>query len=287
MKAGRYQVRITRSGFIFIGLTIALGVGAANTGNNLLYLMASLMLALMLLSGLSSLANLRGLDLSLHLPEEVFAGLPARADLHVRKRWGSGFFLRFETPYGRMFLPFVRGRARVPLWLTFPRRGRIRVGTVAIRSGFPLGFFQRLHVRRLGVVTTVYPTPVFEPMPPLEGTAGESDSRQGVLGEPGDGVIGFREYRAGDPLKRVDWKATARRARMMVREADRRTGDTLMIDLSGFRSPAETALSKTCHLVLEAFRLDLRVGLILPDRVVPPERGRAQKREILEVLSAA
>ena len=287
MKTGRYQVRITRSGFIYIALTIALGVGAANTGNNLLYLMASLMLGLMLLSGLSSLANLRWLDLTLDLPEEVFAGLPARACLRVRKRWGSGFFLRFTTPYGGAFVPFVRGEAEIPLWLTFPRRGQVHIDRVDVQSGFPLGFFRRVHARSLDVGVCVYPAPLYEPIPPLSGGSGGFEWRPEARGEPGDGVSGFRAYRPADPLKWIDWKATARLGRMTVREFDRRTGDTLTIDLSGVRGFQESALSRACHLILESGRLGLQVALALPDRFIPPARGKDHRRELLKVLSEA
>jgi len=286
MRAGRYQVKITRSGFVYIGLTIVLGVGAANTGNNLLYLMASIMLGLMLLSGLSSLVNLRGLDVSLEPPGELFAGVPAGFTLRVRKRRGNAFFLRFHTAFGGAFLPFVRGEARVPVWLTFLRRGRARVETLEIRSGFPLGFFRRMHVRSLDLDLLVYPRPVHQTLPPLSGVAGEAHPRTGP-GEPGDEVRGLRPFRSTDPLKRVDWKATARRGRMIVREFDRVAGDTLTIDLSGSERSWEPALSRACHLVLEASRLGLRVGLVLPDRAVAPARGTAHRRSLLEVLGEA
>jgi uncharacterized protein (DUF58 family) len=286
MRAGRYQVKITRSGFIYIGLTIALGVGAANTGNNLLYLMASLMLGLMLLSGLSSLVNLRGLDVSMDPPGELFAGVPAAFTLRVRKRRGSSFFLRFQTPFGRAFLPSVRGEVRAPVWLTFPKRGRAHIEAVEIQSGFPLGFFRRLHARRLDLDVLVYPRPIHQALPPLGGIAGGSHPQVGA-GEPGDEVHGLRIFRRTDPLKRVDWKATARRGRMIVREFDRIAGDTLTIDLSGPARSREAALSRACHLVLEASRLGLRVALVLPDRTVAPARGTVHRRSLLEVLSEA
>jgi uncharacterized protein (DUF58 family) len=287
MRAGRTQVKITRSGFIYIGLTIALGVGAANTGNNLLYLMASLMLALMLLSGVSSLANLRGLEILVEPPEEIFAGVPAGFALRVRKRRGNAFFLRIRTPFGRAHLPFVRGEARVPFWLTFPERGRTRLDALEVQSGFPLGFFLRRHLRSPDLGLVVYPRPVHEAMPPLSGTADGADPRLEGAGETGDEVRGLRLFRSTDPLRRVDWKATARRGRMIVREFDRTAGRSLTIDLTGSAHAWESALSRACHLVLEGYRLGLHVGLVLPDRELPPAGGAAHRRELLEVLSEA
>ena len=59
MKIGKrkYYVRITTPGYIYIVITIVLSVGAVNTANNLLHIVASSLLALMLLSGTSSFLN--------------------------------------------------------------------------------------------------------------------------------------------------------------------------------------------------------------------------------------
>jgi disulfide bond formation protein DsbB len=50
--ARKYEVKITSSGLIYILITIVLSVAAINTGNNLLYIISSLLLALMAISGL-------------------------------------------------------------------------------------------------------------------------------------------------------------------------------------------------------------------------------------------
>ena len=80
----RYQVKITASGYIYIVVTILISVAAINTGNNLLYIISSLMLALMAISGIASLFNLFFIEISLRPPEEVFAGIPARFSLRAR-----------------------------------------------------------------------------------------------------------------------------------------------------------------------------------------------------------
>ncbi|CAD7771508.1 MAG: hypothetical protein KIIPBIDF_00264 [Candidatus Methanoperedenaceae archaeon GB50] len=68
MRKSRFQVKITKPGIFFVALTIMLGVAAVNTGNNLIYLIAALMLSLMALSGLSSFLNLVGLDFKIEVP---------------------------------------------------------------------------------------------------------------------------------------------------------------------------------------------------------------------------
>jgi len=80
----RFRVKISLPGIVFILLTLILGGAAVNTGNNLLYLITSLMLALMGLSGMVSLVNLLGLSLDISPPQEVYAGQRALFSLSVK-----------------------------------------------------------------------------------------------------------------------------------------------------------------------------------------------------------
>ena len=57
------QLRPTRAGWSFFALTFGVGFAALNTGNNLLYLVLSLMLAFLVLSGVLSESALRGIAL--------------------------------------------------------------------------------------------------------------------------------------------------------------------------------------------------------------------------------
>ena len=64
-------LRPTRAGWVFFGLTFGVGFAALNTGNNLLYLVLSLMLAFLVLSGALSESALRGITVQRILPGEI------------------------------------------------------------------------------------------------------------------------------------------------------------------------------------------------------------------------
>ncbi|RJR30712.1 MAG: DUF58 domain-containing protein [Desulfobacteraceae bacterium] len=286
--ARRYIVKIAPSGYIYIVVTILISVAAINTGNNLLYIISSLMLALMAVSGAASFFNLFFIDVELHPPEEIFAGIPARFSLTTGKKRGSSFFLKFTTPYGFAVAPFLSGVTEQGLWLTFPERGEISISDVRIRSGFPLGFFYRSKIQPVELKFLVYPKPMATEVPLLSGGSigGErrSDSR---LGEMGDEVKELRGYRESDPLKSVDWKATARRGRMIVREFYHLEGDTLFIELSKKTGGWERKLSSACHLILEGHRKKLLLAMNLPHRKFEPGKGETQKKNLLEALALA
>lgn len=68
---------VTREGLFYVGMVIVIGVAALNTGNNLLFIVLSAMLAAIFVSGITSTALLRSLRLEVALPEHVFANTEA------------------------------------------------------------------------------------------------------------------------------------------------------------------------------------------------------------------
>jgi uncharacterized protein (DUF58 family) len=282
-----YRVKVTASGYIFILTTIVLGLGAINTGNNLLYLIASLLLALMILSGLGSFGNLFFLDIDIIPSQEIFAGIPSRFSLIIHKRRGNSFFLSCETRFGAAQLPMIAGQLDTTLWLTFPERGKTRIETVRIHSGFPLGFVRRFKLYAAGLDVMVYPRPFPQVLPPLTGNSLGMAPGASFHGELSDETKDLRDYIHSDPLKWVDWKATARKGNMVVRELYRFEGDTLILDLSKRVDGWEKRLSEACYLILQCHRKELSVALILPDREIGAGRGEKHKKLLLEGLSLA
>jgi uncharacterized protein (DUF58 family) len=91
-----FDYDVTRVGIAYIVAVLLIGIAALNTGNNLLYVIVAAMLAAVLVSGLASAMVLRGLQLDVRLPEQVFAGRAAQARILVRNcgRWLSSFSIR-------------------------------------------------------------------------------------------------------------------------------------------------------------------------------------------------
>ncbi|HEY1410087.1 MAG TPA: hypothetical protein VF434_14180, partial [Promineifilum sp.] len=68
------SIRFTPEGKRFILFTVAVGVAAVNTGNNLFYLLLAMMLSLIVMSGLLSELCLRKLEIYRHAPASLFTG---------------------------------------------------------------------------------------------------------------------------------------------------------------------------------------------------------------------
>ena len=76
-------LRPTRAGWAFFAITFGVGFAALNTGNNLLYLVLSLMLAFLVLSGVLSESALRGISVRRRLPRELFAETSCTVGLEI------------------------------------------------------------------------------------------------------------------------------------------------------------------------------------------------------------
>ena len=94
----RRTIKPTRDGWWCLLVAVGLGVAAINTGNNLLYLLVSALLALIVVSGILSEQAMRGVRLTGIGPEELYAGraVVLGATLANRKRWLTSYSITLE-----------------------------------------------------------------------------------------------------------------------------------------------------------------------------------------------
>src|SRR2546428_3546346 len=92
----------TRDGWWCLGAALGLGFAAINTGNNLLYLLVSMLLGLIIVSGVLSEQSIRRVRVEPVLPDELFAGQLALFGARVanRKRWRAPPSIPRQGPGG-------------------------------------------------------------------------------------------------------------------------------------------------------------------------------------------
>src|SRR5579884_3319729 len=76
--------QITRAGLLFAAASVAVGVAAFISANNLLFLVLAAMMATLLVSGFISRLSLAGLEVDFLFPEHVCADRPMQARVAVR-----------------------------------------------------------------------------------------------------------------------------------------------------------------------------------------------------------
>jgi len=298
----RRTIKPTRDGWWCLLVAVALGVAAINTGNNLLYLLVSALLALIVVSGILSEQSMRGLDLTGVAPDEVYAGQPALlgASIANRKRWFTSYSVTVEllAPEARALQSasrfiYVRrieaGLERLATWEeTLPRRGRHRLTGVRMTTRFPFGLFVK--AGRPALTDEVIVFPAVRPM------SAESLRRLGESGDAaarrrgrGNDLYNLRGYRSGDDPRFIHWRSSAKAEALLVRELEADTSQNTRIVLVGRgvrgAEALEHGLSEAASLAVALIRAGAGVELAGRDCAVPLGHGRAHLRRMLTALA--
>ncbi|MGD0585976.1 MAG: DUF58 domain-containing protein [Oryzomonas sp.] len=267
-----------------------LGFSAVNTGNNLLFLVVSGLLAFMSVAGYAGARNIKGLTPEVIPPAEIFAGTaaPFCLRIHNNKRHIASFLVRLECPGGQgVTFPFIERMASAEenIALTFPDRGRAAINRVTISSPFPVNFFTRYWTFTSDSRFVVFPRL-------LAGmTVGDTDEseRQGSSTRRDRGLDGELEriaaYSGREPLRMIHWKLSARGEDLLVKEFGRQATPPLVIDLDSLPGQGlEQRISRAAWLVRRWVSLR-PVGLRCGTRVIPAETGRRHGMKLLTELA--
>lgn len=264
----RLRLTLTRLGLQYLGALLLMGFFAVNSGNNLLYLVFSLMLGLFLVSGWVSRRAIQGFQLQSIDEGNLFArvkgGIRVRfLDRHPRRVRGLEVHLEVErTRVDPGFHGGGRGRdgsALVVLHARPEARGWCRVRHLELRTRFPFGFLEKAW--RIPVQKEILVLPHPRATPPDWRTEGTSERFKPTPGNASP--EGARPYRVGDSPGRVHWKRTAQRGSPWIRtfEGEEPLGLRLRLDVR--RWPPGAAFEK---------ELELLSGAVL--------QARLQKREV-------
>lgn len=273
-----FGLRISKSGLLYIVITLLLGFSAVNTGNNLLFLVVSGLLAFMSITGLAGLLNLSQLTPQLLPVTDPFAGTPSsfRLIMHNGKRYMPSFLVRVDYPGASgVTLAVVppSGNAEAFLELCLPQRGRLWLDKIKISSPFPVNFFNRYWMVDPGVELVVFPHL-------LAGAAtgeGERNRPAGVSRQRSRGHEGELEriapYSGRESLRMVHWKLTARGDDMLVKEFGGQLSRPLMVDPRQVEGQTmEERISRAAWLV-KRWTPVRSVGLRLDGRTIPAAGG--------------
>ena len=298
------SIRLTADGLRFIVLTIGIGAGAVNTGNNLLYLLFAMMLSLIIVSGVLSERCFKGLDISRRLPSSMCAKEPAAAAfvLQKRKRRAAVFSLHVEdvvngTVVNRdVRIPHLApgSSSIIPYQIVMPRRGRYEFEAIKVSTRFPFGLFVK--AARISCPSSVV---VYPEMTPLPGTLIDELM---VLGHEnailrrgqGTALHNLRVYQPGDDSRTIHWRTTARRSQLIVREteAEDQRRVTLVLAVpseadmdADRRAHFEHAVSLAASLAVHFTREAYEIRLLVAGQEIPYGMGDAHLTRMLVVLA--
>ncbi len=222
---GPRQLRTTRQGKYFLGITFAVGFAAINTGNNLLYLSFGLLISMLVLSGVLSEWTLRGLTLLRHLPARCEVGRRHFVEVEVynhKKRIPSYAVEVEDLREGRtsdkrcFFLKIAPKTTQVAAYRRLPqRRGSERFDGLRVTTRFPFGFFEKSRDVAFPGETLAYPAITPVALGPVSHATEGGAPRPARRGR-GDDVLSLRLMREGDDPRDIYWKKSTHPAQPRV-----------------------------------------------------------------------
>src|ERR1051325_5895565 len=264
-----FPLEVTSGGAIFLAILAIVAFAAWNTGNNLLFLVFSVLASTLFVAWAAARSALRDIVVSARFPDHIFAGEPAPVivTLQNKKRFLPSFSILVEArgpinkgelnKHGRqarlryskralayfMYVPHRAG-AEQRVEQTFPKRGHVLITGFELSTRFPFAFFRRrrrLRARDVDIIVYPKPEPASDELHLLPMNAGRVASvRRGA----GHDLLSLRDYQPPDDLRYMDWKATARARRLIVREFTAEDERRITIALDTGRSSEEDGFTE-------------------------------------------
>lgn len=297
-------LRFTPPGFLFFLITLGVGIGALNTGNNLLYMVLAMMLSLIVVSGILSEQSVKKISLSRSLPQTIFADSPFWVELRLTnlKRFVPSFSLEIEDIAEGDVLVGSHYVLKIPAQQTlavsyrgeFQRRGRHALTGFRLTTRYPFGLFIKAREIRANREVLVYPGILPDQFQrinsPTDGTGKFPFLKKANEGD----FLGLRDYRVGDDLRSIHWRSSAKLSHLMVKEfeADQTDRISLVLDRSvangATQDPEavfETAVRVAATLAVRLDQRAFQTRLLTQGSATPFGQGARHVLSILEILS--
>jgi uncharacterized protein (DUF58 family) len=248
---------VTREGAVYLLIICVIALAAINTGNNLLFLVVSILLAAIIASGVISRMALKDISVSLQVPDHLFAGEVVALKIAIRnhKRFLPSFSLSVEgykevrrswkerlanafVPQRweaasqeqaranerqifshQVYFPIVPAQKNLSQSIVyiFPERGRYALSGFKVFTRFPFGFFKKGQKISAQGEILVYPK-IFEVGSYFHLFPFLNGHQESLQKGWGENLYSHRRYLPGDDARFVDWKATAKMSQLMMRE---------------------------------------------------------------------
>jgi uncharacterized protein (DUF58 family) len=295
------SLKITKAGWLFILLALAVGFAAINSGSNLLHAIFGCQMGIIIASGALSEAMVQRARVRRRLLAPIHAGTvgPLQVELENGNARAPIVSITIEDDERRdrvgasapVFTLVVPAGARRSMQstVTMDRRGSHRLPPAVVATAFPFGLFiKRREIDDAGEVLVYPPIHPVDIRAPERHRQGEGES-SGARARAGE-FYGLEEFRSGMEKRRIHWPATARLGRPVVQDFEAHGEEERMLTLetgvigeSGFESRVEEVASHAIALLRGA---RIATGIVCDGSVVvAPGVGPSQERRVLDFLA--
>ena len=305
---------------IFLLLVFLLGPAAILQGNNPLLWMLCVLVVIGLGAWFFTRTVLSGIRIKRILPDHGSVGemLVIGYEISRPSRWLPAFDVTIHE-WGSDVKQGTDAERACPAWILHVgpgqvvhgeailvpvRRGRLNLVAMESRTGFPLGIVPRRRILRVAQEVLIYPA-IHRLRPDLvRAMAGVGAMGRRGADRHGTGLdyYGTRPVRAGDGMRDIAWKISARRNDLIAIERSRPSSPRLrvVLDLTlptdelqvgdeetiTARDLEERAISLAASVIRDAAGRGYEVGLIVHGLRVPVYQVRGGLRHVSRMLAS-
>lgn len=285
------SISLTRQGTMFLVVSLILLLTAINYSNHNILLVALFLLSLFAVSLLNAVRYIIGVALSLSDVRSIFMGQEAQLFINVNLSNFSDpltaqIDVVFETKGSISRDCSVAAEQTSTTTVVFKpvRRGRYCIKGLEMTTAFPFGLFR---VRRQYAATRtfwVYPKPADD----LQSTSGSETNKSG--NEAGESIA-LRQYRLGDPVRRIHKKSLAMGQRILgqsilVKDVEAQAPNSQWLQWDRLQDlETERRLRVLTRQVLDEHQQGNAYGLSLPKIMINPASGEIHKHKCLRALA--
>lgn len=248
-------------------------------------------MSFLIISGILGKRNLSRIDVELKSPDEIYARteFPLTVTVMNKRSFLPAFLIRVTIDGHTILFPYTErhGRSSHRLTMTFDGRGFRNIDDVFIASVFPFSFFIRYKMLDGKNRFLVFPRPA---KCADWGSFDKEHRSQGnhtvdTRGFDAD-ILSLRDYAVGDPMKYIDWKASARSGTLKTKELASLAVQPQVIDFDRFTmGHLEFKLSCLTYIILSFIRKNIPVGLKIAGYYHKPAVSRGHKLRMLKDLA--
>lgn len=263
-------------------------IGSINYSLNMGYVLVFWLMGLGIVAMLHTWYNLAHLQISPGKAPPVFAGEQARFSLILtetsgRERIAIGLKTNSQTSVYCDVSAF--GMTEISLAAPTKQRGWLALEKITVFTRFPLGLFRAWGYVESDVRCLVYPRPAQLTLP-IPAVMQPSYGSGFKTAHGNEDFSNLRDYRLGDSMGRIDWKASAREQGLYTKEFEGMGQLSPWLDWETTPgTDTEQKLSQLTRWVLDAHATGLAFGLRLPGYTLPPASDELHFRDALKALA--
>ncbi|OGF67027.1 MAG: hypothetical protein A2Y62_10745 [Candidatus Fischerbacteria bacterium RBG_13_37_8] len=248
---------------VILLITGGIAFAASNTGNNVQWLVFSLLCAYIILGKGASYLNNRKIEIELLELPDIFAGKKSFIPLKITKNnaYRSSYHLHISLQFspsvksGEVFLLKLGKSENKTLFMEaeFPHRGEYKLVGASVLSSFPFDVFKSKRKISMQKKIIVYPEIMDVDSNARLYFANNYELSVSKRGE-GNEILSLYQYGGNEPLRNIHWKLSAKKDELWVKEYANEESPKVIIFLDWKRIPPdkrEEAISVACSLALK------------------------------------